>query len=109
MTNTINNDNFLTIPSPKGRQGDTRSPAWEKEANAAPAPPPRDDGAPLDRARQRLAQEAERGSTITDHAQAWASLARLQAQLAADPTALLRAHGGVDATRFAAAMAKPAV
>lgn len=112
MIKPIGSDITLTN-TPAARRTLDVGPSRQQGARPDGAPAhdnrPPDDRAGVARAQQRPAQAAERGPLITDGAQALTALARLRAQLAADPHAALQAHDRVDAALVQSAMARPAI
>jgi len=111
LTNPLTNDGILTRQSPadrevgpKGRQ-DARTEQGGIDKPAAETQLTTD----VDRAQQRLAQEAARGSasTISSTEQARSVMAELRQQLSDDPAAALRAIGQVTDSFYEAAAARP--
>ncbi|MCP5312683.1 MAG: hypothetical protein H6955_03950 [Chromatiaceae bacterium] len=110
MPNPIDNANYLAKAAIEGRNLDTKRQNAGERAADAQRPPTGEDAPALDRAQQRLVQEAEAdGATtgLTSLEQARERVQALRQQIANDPQAALRAHAGIDATQFSAATARP--
>lgn len=108
MTNPVIGDKFPTQQGVKQRNFDAAtenkaSPARQSDAEA------KADSADVLRGHQRLQQQAGtfRATSIESLSQARASLARLQTDIASDPTAVLRAAANIDQNTFTAAIATP--
>jgi len=110
VTNPISGDNFPAQHALKEPQNDAsaadRRPALRATGQHAT---PTTDLADVSRAHKRLSQEAEgaRAPAIDSLDQARRQVARLRAQIAAEPRAAALAHGQADAELFEAAMARP--
>ena len=109
MASAINTDNFPANTASGRRNVDDRNAPGHRHGSSATATRPTADQVDIERARQRLVQEARREPAIANRGQALERLAELRAQLAADPRAAVQAHRRADATLFEAATARPAV
>ena len=112
MTNPVSSDRFLTIPETKQRGVDARAernPTAANLRNDATAPAHEGETADVDRASERMAQQANRaGATRIDtYDQARARIAQLQSDIARDPAAVIDAFRGLNPNAFAAAVAVP--
>lgn len=109
MANPIISDNISTQQAIKSRNIDASTARRDKPDAGATRVAGGEESADVGRASQRLAQEidAVRDPAITSMEQARAQIAQLQLQIAAEPGAVLSAHGRVDPDLVQAAAARP--